>query len=107
VFFTKKSVVQWLHVTPAESFPYSFFLAWLFPIVSKDWFLKILLLSINIEIITFAAIDLLDYCYSMSMEMDQGRQGELNSMTGTMSSAYDEDEAPLPVPVHASRSGGA
>ena len=25
-------------------------------------------------------------------------------MTGTMSSAYDEDEAPLPVPVHASRS---
>ena len=39
------------------------------------------------------------------MEMDQGRQGELNSMTGTMSSAYDEDEAPLPVLVHASRSG--
>jgi hypothetical protein len=40
----------------------------------------------------------------MSMEMDQG-QGELTSMTGTMSSVHDEDEAPLPVLVDASRSG--
>jgi hypothetical protein len=54
-------------------------------------FSKILLLSINIEIISFLAIDLLlAYCYSM---------------TGEMSSVYDEDEAPLPVPMHASRSG--